>query len=222
MGTELSTTKSSTVTEKKVKIEGFQRFVNVDTGEIVDFQTSRIEQRDFNFEKVWIDSFLASLDLIGGKKFSVARWIIENRNKENQVIGTIRSIAEQTETSTKTVQEVINALMGCGFMRRIQSGVYMIDPNTIFKGSRNARMGVAQIYQSIPENETDEPTGPSIEEQITQVTAAIADLQSRLSELQKNAAAETVEIDGQYTIIDTDMTVGQRAKRGGGKRGKSK
>lgn len=210
MGSEIVARKSATVTEKKVKIEGIRRFMDIDTGEIIDFQTSRIESRDFNFDKVWIPSFLASLDLIGGKRFHVAKWIIEHRDRENRVIGTIRSIAEQTETSPATVQQVINAFTGCGFIRRVSSGVYMVDPSTVYRGTHASRIGVAQIYQSL--GESDEPTTPSIDEQIEQVTSSIADLQKRLDTLKRSRDATDVEIDGQMTILDEDMTIGQRAK----------
>ena len=81
MGKELPTKHTS----KKVKVAGVQNYINADTGEIVPMAVNEIEERDFNFSKIWMHNFIATLDLVGNKKTKLSYWIIENLDKENKL-----------------------------------------------------------------------------------------------------------------------------------------
>src|SRR5699024_11420502 len=63
-----------------------------------------------NFHKIWLGHMLESLDMIGNQKIRVAMFIMENINKENELIMTYRVIAEKTNTSLQTVSETMKAL----------------------------------------------------------------------------------------------------------------
>ncbi|WP_430060100.1 replication/maintenance protein RepL, partial [Priestia aryabhattai] len=41
-------------TRKKIKFSGTQKYINQDTGEIVEMNVTEIEERDANFHKVWL------------------------------------------------------------------------------------------------------------------------------------------------------------------------
>src|SRR5699024_11431149 len=73
-------------------------------------QVTNIEERDANFHKIWLGHMLESLDMIGNQKIRVAMFIMENINKENELIMTYRVIAEKTNTSLQTVSETMKAL----------------------------------------------------------------------------------------------------------------
>lgn len=133
-------------TTKKVKVIGTQEYINKETGELVPMDVISIEERDFNFHKLWLSHIINSLDLIGNKKVKLAFWIIENLNKENQLTMTYRQIAEQSGISYQTVVNTITSLIESNFLVRINQGVYQVNPDVIFKGTRNGRMNVLYQY----------------------------------------------------------------------------
>ncbi|WP_343102177.1 replication/maintenance protein RepL [Romboutsia sp. MSSM.1001216sp_RTP31141st1_G3_RTP31141_220114] len=138
-------------TSKKVKIIGNQTYINRDTGEIEDFQVVNIEERDFNFHKVWLSHVINSLDLIGNQKTKLAFWILDNLDKENKLTMTYRQISEKSGISYQTVSRTMKSLLESNFLQQINQGAYRVNPNVIFKGSRNGRLNV--LYQYISEQE---------------------------------------------------------------------
>lgn len=133
-------------TSKKVKVIGTQKYINADTGTVEEMQVVNIEDRDFNFHKVWMGHIVNSLDLIGNKKIKLAFWIIEHLNKENQLIMTYRQIAEQSGISLDTVRVTMASLIKSDFLIRLNQGAYQVNPNVVFKGTRNGRMSVLYQY----------------------------------------------------------------------------
>lgn len=136
-------------TRKKVKIIGKETYIKQDTGEITDMQVINIEERDFNFHKIWLEHILTSIDIIGNQKTRLAFWIMNNLDKENRLIMTQRMIAEKTKMSTKTVTETLKALISSNFLQKVQSGVYRVNPNIVFKGGKNQRIDVLLQYRAI-------------------------------------------------------------------------
>src|SRR5699024_1996489 len=131
------------------------------------------EERDANFHKIWLGHMLESLDMIGNQKIRVAMFIMENINKENELIMTYRVIAEKTNTSLQTVSETMKALQESNILSKIKkknnksiqkiskkkkklqesnliskirNGYYRVNPDVIFKGGRNDRMNVLLRY----------------------------------------------------------------------------
>lgn len=138
--------KRQQTTSKKVKVIGHREYTDNLTGEIQDMQVISVEDRDFNFHKLWLQHILNSIDLIGNQKTRLAFWLIDNLNKENQIIMTQRQIAEKTKMSLETVRQTLKALSESGFLHKIQSGAYRVNPDYIFKGTRNNRLTVAIEY----------------------------------------------------------------------------
>ena len=75
-------------TTKKMKIIGQAQYLNMKDGTVEDFQVMSIEDRDFNFHKVWLEHIISSLDLIGNQKTRLAFWIIDHLDKENKLTKT--------------------------------------------------------------------------------------------------------------------------------------
>lgn len=133
-------------TSKKVRVIGTETYINQTTGELQEMQVVNIEDRDFNFHKLWIGHIINSLDLIGNQKVKLAFWIIENLNRENQLIMTYRQIAEKSGISLDTVRRTMTALIESNFLKKINNGAYQINPDVIFKGTRNGRLNVLYQY----------------------------------------------------------------------------
>lgn len=145
--------KKQVTTRKKVKVVGTESYINRATGEIKDMQVIDIEERDFNFHKLWLQNILNSIDLIGNKKTKLAFWIIQHLNKENQLIMTQRKIADATKMSLDTVRLTMKALMDSNFLLRINSGAYVVNPDVVFKGGKTDRLNVLIQYHQEEEND---------------------------------------------------------------------
>jgi predicted transcriptional regulator len=134
-------------TTKKTKIVGEKKFLDQETGEIVNMNVIEMQNTDFNFEKIWIAHILDSLELIGNKKIKVVNYLLKEKNSKNLVITTQRNMAEKLEISKTTVSKTIIALQESDFISQVQNGVYRVNPNVIFKGSKSNRMKVLLDYQ---------------------------------------------------------------------------
>ena len=141
--------KKQLCTSKKVKVIGTMPFINAVTGEVEDFQVNSIEERDFNFTKIWMRNLIATLELVGNQKTKLAYWIIEHLDRENKLTLTLRQIAEQTGISLETVRITIKILLDADFLRKINISAYMVNPEVIFKGkSLCCNPNTAYRYQS--------------------------------------------------------------------------
>lgn len=139
-------------TTKKQKFVGSKTLVDKETGEEYPMQMNVIEDRDFNFHKVWLQHLINGLDEISNQKLRLAFWIIDNLNKENQLIMTQRVIAEKSGISLQTVSRTMKLLCEpknkdtLPFLQKINSGAYRVNPDVLFKGSHSNRMGVCYEY----------------------------------------------------------------------------
>lgn len=139
-------------TTKKQKFVGYKELVDPETGEKYPMQMNIMEDRDFNFHKVWLQHLVNSLDAISNQKLRLAFWIIDNLDKENQLIMTQRAIAKASGMSLQTVSRTLKALCEApegspAFLQKINSGAYRVNPEVIFKGSHSNRMGICYEYR---------------------------------------------------------------------------
>lgn len=169
-------------TTKKIKVIGTQDYINPNTGEYISMQVTRVEDRDFNFSKVWMHSFLSTLDIVGNQKTKVAFWVIENVNRENMLPYTYRQISEATKISLETVRKTMTILLEADFLRRINQGCYIVNPNVIYKGTHNARLNILTQYNDL---NAEKPTPPTPEERLRNITLAIKRLMDEASKLEE-------------------------------------
>lgn len=186
-------------TQKKMKVVGTQQFINVATGEVEDFQVTSIEERDFNFHKVWMKNFINTLDLVGNQKTKLCFWIIDNLNKENQLCMTYRQISEKTNISLETVRITMKLLLEADFLRRVNTGCYVVNPDILFKGSRSGRLNVLNTYTDIEKHEVSEM---SVNDKIKSLQTTIASLTKALEKLVSEAAAQSSQLPGQMNFDD--------------------
>lgn len=189
-------------TTKKVKYIGTEQYINARTGEIEEMQVTSIEDRDYNFSKVWMRNFIATLDIVGNQKTKLCFWIIEHVNKQNVLIGTMRSISKESGISLETVRKTMSILLDADFLRRVQNGVYIINPDIVFKGSRSGRMNVLNQYNIAAREElTDEEKLSNLMDSITKLLQQAEVLKEKIAS--KNNQAD--QLPGQQEIVDTDM-----------------
>lgn len=136
-------------TRKKVKILGKQEYIDPNTGEQKEFQVIDIEERDANFHKFWMFNIIQSLDLIGNQKMKVAFWLMDNMNNQNQIIFTQRQMSEKIGVSLDTVRKTIKSLVDSGFLKKQGMGVYIVNPDCIFKGGKGERLNILYQYQEM-------------------------------------------------------------------------
>ena len=139
------------MTTKKQKFVGFDELYTKD-GEAVPVQISQIEDRDFNFHKLWLQMFINGLNKIANKKMKLAFWIIDHLDKENKLVYTFRRMAEETGLSIDTIIRTMKELQNGDppFLKKLQSGVYVINPDILYKGNHQSRMGVIYQFGSLP------------------------------------------------------------------------
>ena len=149
--------KKSLCTRKKLKIVGKQEYLNTSSGEIEEFQVLKIEDRDFNFHKLWLHHILDTIDLIGNKKVRLAFWIIEHLNRDNQLIATQKKIEEiynkgktnpRDKISKDTITATIKHLVATKFLLKLSGGAYAVNPDFIFKGGKTDRLNVLLKYRA--------------------------------------------------------------------------
>ena len=187
-------------TQKKVKYVGTQQFINTSTGEIEDFNVTGIEERDFNFHKVWMRNFISTLDIVGNQKTKLCFWIIDNLNRENQLLYTYRQIAEKTNISLDTVRITMGILLESDFLRRQNQGCYIVNPDIIFKGSRNGRLNILNQYQDAERVELTD------EERLENILKSIEATRKTTEKLLKEASKLQKKIDAQKSL-DTNTDV---------------
>lgn len=135
-------------TTKKQKFVGSKAFCDMETGEVIPMQMVQVEDRDFNFHKVWLQNLVMSLEGISNQRLKLAFWILEHLDKENKLVMTQRAIAEGSGMSLATVVRTMKALQEGkpAFLQKINSGAYRVNPQVVWKGSYSNRMGVCFSY----------------------------------------------------------------------------
>jgi hypothetical protein len=140
---------SKKTTKTKQLVVGKQQYINSETGLVEDFNVIKTEDTDFNFQKIWLAHLLEALDIVGNRKIKVLNWMLENKNSENQILGTQREIAQSVSVSVPVVNETIKMLMSVKALKKVRNGVYVLNPDIMFKGYNQKRMNLLLQYEKI-------------------------------------------------------------------------
>lgn len=136
------------ITRKVTRVIGTQDYINAETGEVISMEVRELQERDFNFTKVWMKDFakiISSLSSASQVKFFA--WIITHMNRENQITMTVAQMAEAVEISRLTATLAMKTLKAMNFIRKVGT-VYMVNPEIIFRGTIKARMTALSKYNS--------------------------------------------------------------------------
>lgn len=134
-------------TKRKTKVVGKRNYIDQETGELVNMNVVEVEERDFNFEKLWLGHIMQTLDIIGNKKMKIVMHILKNRNGENLFIATHRELVEKLGIGGNTINDTLKALQEGDFMTMTHQGVYRINPEVVFKGGYGNRMNILIKYR---------------------------------------------------------------------------
>ena len=151
-------TSMTTLRKKKTTIYGNETIYKRDeNGELTPLEATVIdeewdEERDINWDKIWLSEVMEALEQVGNKKIKVANYILNNRDKTtNYLIQTQREIAAACEVSKQTVTSTLKALEAADLIVA-KSGVYQVNPDRLAYGKHNKRMAILRIYRANKES----------------------------------------------------------------------
>ena len=127
-----------------------RELIDVETGEqiFVNQITKRIYGTK-NFWKCYLMDFLTILGIIDSKQLDIFIYIIENTNQNNNIfIGTYKKISSDTKCSSRTIAKVMKKLQENNFIKKVQNGVWLINPNILMKGNDTKRQFLLSYYES--------------------------------------------------------------------------
>lgn len=127
-----------------------RELLDVQTGEqiFVDQITKRVYGSK-NFWKCYLMDFLTILGIIDSKQLDVFIFIVENTNQAtNTFLGTYDHIAKQVGVSRPTIAKIMKKLQENNFIKKIQNGAWLVNPNILMKGNDNKRQILLSYYES--------------------------------------------------------------------------
>lgn len=133
-----------------------RELVDTETGEVI--HVDQITKRTYgtkNFWKCYLMDFLTVLGIIDNKQLDVFIYIAENTSQSNNLfIGTYSKIAEDVGVSRPTIAKIMKKLQSNNFIKKVQNGVWLVNPNILMKGNDNKRQILLSYYNSeVPVNE---------------------------------------------------------------------
>lgn len=127
-----------------------RQLVDTETGEqiLVDQITKRVYGTK-NFWKCYLIDFLQVLGILDSKQCDVFIYIVENTNQANNVfLGTYKKIAKDVGVSEMTISKIMRKLKEHGFIKMVQNGAYIVNPNILMKGNDTKRQILLSYYES--------------------------------------------------------------------------
>lgn len=102
------------------------------------------------FEITYLSYLFDIFDKLGGQRYKVFKYIVENKSRENILIITQRELAEKTKTSTKTVNETLKFLKDIN-MISIRTGAIMLAPKVAHYGGIGTERYLLQKFEAFDE-----------------------------------------------------------------------
>lgn len=127
-----------------------RELIDTETGEqiLVDQITKRV-YGSRNFWKMYLMDFLVVLGVIDSKQVDIFIYVVENTNQSNNVfLGTYKKIAEEVGCSQATIAKIFRKLQDNGFVKKMQNGAWIVNPNILMKGNDQKRQILLSYYES--------------------------------------------------------------------------
>lgn len=127
-----------------------RELIDTKTGELmhVDQITKRVYGSK-NFWKCYLMDFLTVLGIIDSKQVDVFIFIVENTNQANNTfLGTYKHISKEVGVSEPTIAKIMKKLQANNFIKRMQNGAWLVNPNILMKGNDNKRQILLSYYES--------------------------------------------------------------------------
>lgn len=189
MGAELSK-RSFEYVESTQTLVGTRKkeLIDIETGEqiLVDQITKRVYGSK-NFWKMYLMDFMMVLGIIDSKQVDVFIYIVENTNPSNNTfLGTYDKISQDVGVCRQTIAKIIRKLQDNGFIKKIQQGAWLVNPNILMKGNDQKRQILLSYYES--------------EEPINELTFARTQRKLITAEEQNNEPQREIDTDTADTI----------------------
>ena len=131
--------------------------VNTETGEVSDIYIQK-DVSSQNFWKIWLSDILTVLGIISNsRQLDVVLYVMGHiKQSDNTFVGTYDKIVEGCGVSRRTVVTTMKKLLEVDFLRRVQNGMYQVNPKYMLKGNENKRRMIIDYYNkldSYPKND---------------------------------------------------------------------
>lgn len=127
-----------------------RELVDTQTGEVI--WVDQITKRTYgtkNFWKCYLMDFLTVLGIIDSKQLDVFIYIVENTSQGNNMfIGTYSKIAKDVGVCRQTIATIMKKLQENNFIKKVQNGVWLVNPNILMKGNDTKRQILLSYYES--------------------------------------------------------------------------
>lgn len=122
--------------------------VDPETGQVLEMiQTTKLRYGSKPFWKCYLKEFLAAMESLSGREFDVFIFIVKNaKQSDNKFIGTYDKIMKATGCSRKVIAKTLKSLQECNFIRKVQNGIWMINPHILMKGDGQKQLGLWREY----------------------------------------------------------------------------
>lgn len=127
-----------------------RKLVDVETGEqiFVDQITKRVYGTK-NFWKCYLMDFLTVLGIIDSRQLDVFIFIVENTNQSNNIfLGTYDHISKEVGVCRQTIAKIMKKLQENNFIKKVQNGAWLVNPNILMKGNDTKRQILLSYYES--------------------------------------------------------------------------
>lgn len=127
-----------------------RELIDTETGEqiLVDQITKRV-YGSRNFWKMYLMDFLMVLGIIDSKQVDVFIYIVENTNQSNNIfMGTYKKISADVGCSEGTIAKIMKKLQDNNFIKKVQNGAWLVNPNILMKGNDQKRQILLSYYES--------------------------------------------------------------------------
>lgn len=106
------------------------------------------------FEITYLAYFCDLFDKLGGKKYAVFKYIISNKNGDNQLIITNRELAKKCNVGINTVTDTLKLLKKAGLIST-RTGAIMLFPKLSMRGSDRKEAYLLQKFEAFDDKENN-------------------------------------------------------------------
>lgn len=183
--------------ETKTIYEGKEGYIQIDlkslheTGEIkiigepivADTSVTKVDRN--GFEITYLAYLFDVFDQLGGQKYKVFKYIIENKSSENTLIITIRELAQKADVSYRTAVEALKLLKKKELIST-RTGAIMILPKIAHRGNKDREQYLMQKFREFETGELEE----------------LRKNQSSHNEVAYKTQKHETQIPGQISVLD--------------------
>lgn len=125
-----------------------RRFTDIDTGEYVEVdQITKRQYGSKHFWKCYLMDFMSILGIVESKQLDVLIYILEHtKQSDNTFIGTYDKISKDTNVSRPTISTIMKKLQNTNFIKKVQNGVWMVNPCIMMKGNDHKKHMLVSYY----------------------------------------------------------------------------